>query len=166
MSHSFHISVALFLLLYPLSYSTSLSHFDKDIPLSQPLLSPLPPPPPYKNNTIYSTTTGSEVTKNGWKEEILHKAKSEEVVKWVKAARRSIHENPELAYEEVKTSQLVRDRLDEIGVGYRYPLARTGVVATIGTGKPPIVALRADMDALPIQVIKNTPCATFSKFKI
>jgi hypothetical protein len=158
MSPNFHMSLApllflvsLALLLSPRSYSTSLSHFDEDIPLSQPILSPFPPPP-YKNNRTCDTTSGS-VTNNGWKEEILQAAKSEEAVKWVRTARRSIHEYPELAYEEYKTSQLVRDRLDEIGIGYRYPLARTGVVATIGTGRPPIVALRADMDALPIQVI-------------
>ncbi|KAJ4816178.1 hypothetical protein LUZ62_028744 [Rhynchospora pubera] len=157
MSPNFHLSLApllcllfLSLLLSPPSYSTSLSHFDEDIPLSRPLLSPFPPPP-YKNNTSCDHPITSSGTNNGWKEEILQMAKREEAVKWVKEARRSIHENPELAYEEIKTSQLVRDRLDEIGVGYRYPLARTGVVATIGTGRPPIVALRADMDALPIQ---------------
>lgn len=152
------MSLAVLLFLLPLAlilssrpYSTSLTHFEEDIPLSQPIFSPFPPPPCEVNETCITTT--SSVTKNGWKEEILQIAKSEEAVKWVKVARRSIHEYPELAYEEIKTSRLVRDRLDEIEVGYRYPLARTGIVATIGTGRPPIVALRADMDALPIQVI-------------
>lgn len=43
-------------------------------------------------------------------------------------------------------------------VSYRYPLAKTGIRAWIGTGGPPFVAIRADMDALPIQVL----CCTFT----
>ncbi|CAN1217955.1 IAA-amino acid hydrolase ILR1-like 4 [Linum perenne] len=66
--------------------------------------------------------------------------------------RRKIHENPELGYQEFETSKLIRGELDKMRVDYKYPVAVTGVVGFIGTGKPPFVAIRADMDALSMQV--------------
>ncbi|XP_042499082.1 IAA-amino acid hydrolase ILR1-like 1 [Macadamia integrifolia] len=85
------------------------------------------------------------------KEEIIRVANATENVEWLKRIRREIHEYPELGYEEFRTSAVIRRELDRMGIGYRWPVAGTGVVATIGSGSPPFVALRADMDALPIQ---------------
>ena len=80
--------------------------------------------------------------------QLLDEAK--EIAGWIVGIRRQLHRHPELMYREVKTSQLVRDTLDGLGIKYRHPVAVTGVVATIGRGDGPCVGLRADMDALPI----------------
>lgn len=86
------------------------------------------------------------------KDRVMSAANDSRTVEWMKRVRREIHRNPELAYEEFATSALVRAELDRLGVKYRWPVAKTGVVATVGSGSPPFVALRADLDALPIQV--------------
>jgi IAA-amino acid hydrolase len=98
------------------------------------------------------SSTGCEVWTKACSEAVLALARRPDTVTWLKSVRRKIHENPELAFEEVKTSELVRYELDKMGIEYRYPLAKTGIRAWIGTGGPPFVAVRADMDALPIQV--------------
>jgi IAA-amino acid hydrolase len=79
-------------------------------------------------------------------------AKSPEVFDWMINIRRKIHENPELAYQEFETSELIRSKLDKMNIPYKHPVAITGVIGFIGTGLSPFVALRADMDALPMQV--------------
>ncbi|CAL5442904.1 unnamed protein product [Camellia sinensis] len=86
-------------------------------------------------------------------------AKSPELVDWKVGIRRKIHENPELGFEEFETSELIRAELDKMGIHYKHPVAITGVVGFVGTGKPPFVALRADMDALAMQVV------TMAKFQ-
>jgi len=65
--------------------------------------------------------------------------------------RRNIHQHPELGYQEYSTSRFVATCLDELGVLYETDIAKTGIVAEIKKGSGPIILLRADMDALPIQ---------------
>ncbi|HEY8225894.1 MAG TPA: M20 family metallopeptidase [Pyrinomonadaceae bacterium] len=63
--------------------------------------------------------------------------------------RRQIHANPEYGFREFDTSRLIAKTLRELGATVREGVAKTGVVAEIGIGSP-VVAIRADMDALPI----------------
>ncbi|KAK6151899.1 hypothetical protein DH2020_014534 [Rehmannia glutinosa] len=81
----------------------------------------------------------------------LNLAKRPELFDYMVKIRRSLHENPELGYEEFETSKLIRNELDKMGIPYKYPIAVTGVIGYIGTGNPPFVAIRADMDALAMQ---------------
>ena len=76
----------------------------------------------------------------------------------VLADRRHLHKNPELSFKEFQTQQFVWERLDEMGITNKVKIAETGIVAMI-EGKNPsakIIALRADMDALPIQETNKT----------
>jgi amidohydrolase len=71
--------------------------------------------------------------------------------------RRTIHANPELGFQEIQTSQFVSDQLTALGIEHQRGVAKTGIVAVLGDGNGPTVALRADMDALPIQEANDVP---------
>ncbi len=64
--------------------------------------------------------------------------------------RRDIHAHPELAWQESRTTQCVADRLGEAGIAVQL-MPKSGLVAEFGSGDGPVVALRADLDALPVQ---------------
>jgi amidohydrolase len=65
--------------------------------------------------------------------------------------RRHLHANPELSFKEYETASFIKARLDELAIEWQ-PMAGTGVVALIKGGQPSenVIALRADIDALPI----------------
>ena len=74
--------------------------------------------------------------------------------------RRDIHQHPELGFQEFRTSALVADTLIEIGIEPQTGIGRTGIVAQIGNGNGPTIAIRADMDALRISENNNVSYAS------
>ncbi|MBD1849237.1 M20 family metallopeptidase [Leptolyngbya sp. FACHB-711] len=71
-----------------------------------------------------------------------------QLVEW----RRTLHQRPELGFEEQLTAEFVAQKLQEWGIAYQTGIAQTGIVATVTGSQPgPVLAIRADMDALPIQ---------------
>ncbi len=73
--------------------------------------------------------------------------------------RRELHRWPELGFQEFRTAARIAEVLSSLGVPFRSGIARTGIVATLGNGAPTI-ALRADMDALPIHEKTGLPFAS------
>lgn len=75
--------------------------------------------------------------------------------------RRDIHAHPELGFEEVRTAGVVARELARLGIGHATGVGRTGVVGVIEGGRPgPVLAIRADMDALPIEEKSGLPFAS------
>ena len=85
---------------------------------------------------------------------------SEELI----AIRRDFHENPELGMEEVRTSKIVAEYLESLGITVHTGIGKTGVVGVLEGEKPGrMIGLRADMDALPIEEKSNLPFASKNK---
>ena len=81
----------------------------------------------------------------------------EQVIAW----RRDIHEHPELSNREVETAKKVAQHLQNLGIEVQTGVAHTGVVGILKGGLPgPVVALRADMDALPVTERVDVPFAS------
>ena len=79
------------------------------------------------------------------------------VIAW----RRDLHEHPELGNQETRTAALVAEHLKKLGLEVQTGIARTGVVGILRGGKPgPVVALRADMDGLPLTENNDLPFAS------
>lgn len=74
------------------------------------------------------------------------RSRSDELV----ALRRDLHRHPEPSYQEHRTAAIAAEAMKELGLSVRTGVARTGIVAELAHGEGPTVAIRADMDALPI----------------
>lgn len=84
-------------------------------------------------------------------------ALEQRVIEW----RRYFHEHPELSNREVNTAAKVAEHLKSLGIEVQTGIAKTGVVGLLKTGKPgPVIALRADMDALPVTERNSLPFAS------
>ncbi|NEN87641.1 MAG: amidohydrolase [Okeania sp. SIO3H1] len=76
------------------------------------------------------------------------------LVEW----RRHLHKRPELGFKEYLTGEFICQKLQEWGIEHQKGVAKTGILATIDSGKPgPVLAIRADLDALPIQELNDVP---------
>jgi amidohydrolase len=84
--------------------------------------------------------------------------RAKEVAAQVIAWRHDIHQNPELSFQEVRTSALVAEHLRRLGLEVRTGVGGHGVVGVLRGARPgPVVALRADMDALPVTELNDLP---------
>ena len=75
-----------------------------------------------------------------------------------------LHSNPELSWQEFKTSNLLADKMEGLGFTVTRNFAKTGVVSIFKNGKGPVLMIRADMDALPVE--EKTGLEYSSKIKM
>ncbi|MEJ2758558.1 MAG: M20 family metallopeptidase [Anaerolineales bacterium] len=88
-------------------------------------------------------------------------AEAEALFPYTQAMRRDFHAHPEIGFQEVRTSGIVAKELQELGIEVSTGIAKTGVVAIIeGKGPGPVVLIRFDMDALPIEEETGAPYAS------
>ena len=93
--------------------------------------------------------------------ENIKKIADDELFKWMVDIRREIHQWPEKAFEERRTAELISRRLNEIGIEHRTGIAVTGILGRLAADKKaPTIALRADMDALPVHEDTGLPFAS------
>lgn len=110
--------------------------------------------------TFFLTSSTITAQSVGLQSEIIIEGIEQKVIDW----RRDIHENPELGNREVRTAALVTKHLESLGMDVQTKVGVTGVIGVLKGGLPgPVIALRADMDALP--VLERTPVSFASKVK-
>lgn len=106
---------------------------------------------------ILSFQAQAQESKQADQVNVLVEEIKKDVIQW----RRHIHQNPELSNREFETAKYIEKHLRSLGLKVQTGIAHTGVVGILETGKPgPVVALRADIDALPIKEKVNLPFAS------
>lgn len=107
--------------------------------------------------SLYATTTFAQT--DALKAQVAKKADAMQpkLVTW----RRDLHEHPELGNQETRTAGIIAAHLKALGLEVKTGVAKTGVVGLLKGGKPgPVVALRADMDGLPVTERVDVPFAS------
>ncbi|WP_425439274.1 amidohydrolase [Pseudoalteromonas denitrificans] len=107
--------------------------------------------------TMFSANLYAKKQESTQRVETLSHSIEQDVINW----RHHFHQNPELSNREFKTAKYISDHLNKLGLEVQTGIAHTGVVAILDSGKPgPVVALRADIDALPITERAEVPFAS------
>ena len=109
--------------------------------------------------SILSISISASAQTDALKQKVAAKADAleQKVITW----RRDFHQNPELGNQEKRTADIVAKHLKSLGLEVKTGVAKTGVVGILKGGKPgPVVALRADMDGLPVVERVNLPFAS------
>jgi metal-dependent amidase/aminoacylase/carboxypeptidase family protein len=112
----------------------------------------------------WCTTAQAQSSVSDLEKEIGQRASQieRELIDW----RRHIHKHPELGEQETRTAGIVAHNLTELGLEVKSRVASTGIVALLRGGRPgPVVALRAELDALPVKEPAGLPFASRDKGK-
>jgi amidohydrolase len=103
---------------------------------------------------VAPTLAPSAGAQQSWDLDAIAESLESKVIEW----RRDFHQNPELSNREFRTAAIVAAHLESLGIDVTTGVAHTGVVGILRGGKPgPVVALRADMDALPVPERNDLP---------
>ncbi|HTN07442.1 amidohydrolase [Agriterribacter sp.] len=113
----------------------------------------------YFSFVILLVISCAPVSGQNFKEQVAAKTGAilPEMIQW----RRYLHEHPELSNREIKTAEYITVHFKKLGLEVQTGIARTGVVGILKGGKPgPVIALRADMDGLPVKERVDIPFAS------
>ncbi len=116
--------------------------------------------PPASNSAVHASQTAPAANPLAAEADRLASEINPQVVAW----RRDFHQHPELGNQETRTAKVIADELRKLGYEVKAGVAGTGVIGVLKGGRPgPVVALRADMDALPVTEQVDLPFKSTAK---